>query len=215
LGDRFKSLPNGWLSEAEADILYTAPFVVPPGGAILEIGSWIGRSSCCLAHGIRDASHQIRYDIVDFGIAGIDEWHDRLGGNILEHDDAKAFLNVICAPGGTAAALKQNLVDRGLAKYVTLIILGDFTAYEPQQRYDLIFCDAAHDEAELRRNIPMVARVLQEECILICDDIVTRERAAMVNEFIHADHYYLTCEVEPYTKLAIFTRGERYRDFLF
>jgi predicted O-methyltransferase YrrM len=44
---------EGWLTEAQARRLYAAAGAVPPGGRIVEIGSFRGRSAIVLARGAR------------------------------------------------------------------------------------------------------------------------------------------------------------------
>lgn len=45
----------GWLTEAQARVLYDAAAAVPPGGRVVEIGSHHGRSTIVLASAVRDA----------------------------------------------------------------------------------------------------------------------------------------------------------------
>lgn len=207
-------LPQGWLTGLEAKVLYTATRTVQEDAAILEIGSWAGRSSCCIAYGVRDSGKKTRYDIVDYGIAGVDEWHERFGGNIFAYADPKQFIEVICVPGGTAAVLKQNLIDRGLAKYVSLIVLGDLADYETRTKYDFIFCDTTHGEEEIKRNIPRVSSLLKDDWILACDDIHTDVEIDLIGKLTGAEQVYMTKDVDQYAKIAVFTRGKKYRDFL-
>nr|WP_314073694.1 hypothetical protein [uncultured Roseococcus sp.] len=115
-------------------------------------------------YGIRDSfPRKIHYDIVDYGIAGADEWRSRFGGNLFAHKEAKKLAEFVMFPGGIGALLKQNLVDRELSRFVSLIILGDFRDYETIRKYDFIFCGATHDEAEIRKNIPLPRRFLRDE----------------------------------------------------
>jgi MMP 1-O-methyltransferase len=44
---------QGWLTPAEAICLYRLARRLPPGSTILEIGSWKGKSTYCLARGLR------------------------------------------------------------------------------------------------------------------------------------------------------------------
>lgn len=149
----------------------------------------------------------MRFDIVDYGIAGAAEWSARFGNSVFTQVEAEKMTEVIMFPGGTGARLKQNLVDRGLNALVSLIILGDVHHYETVRTYDLIFCDATHDEAEIRSNIPKMRSLAKSDAILICDDINKDKPAELVCELWGADTYYLTCESAQYGKMAIFTKG--------
>jgi predicted O-methyltransferase YrrM len=50
---------EGWLSEAQGRALYTAAAALRGPGAIVEIGSWKGRSTVWLAHGARRAGRRV------------------------------------------------------------------------------------------------------------------------------------------------------------
>lgn len=198
--------PEGWLSHFEAQCLYTATLNLL-GGSILEIGSWVGRSTCAIANGIRNNPQPPRFDVVDYGICGFDEWEMRFGDNLLGHPDAKRLIEPICFPGGVGGLLKKNLAERGLGKFVTSIFLGDIKDYLMQMKYDFIFCDATHDEEEIRKNIPIVARLLKENFILICDDIIRDDHLRLVAEMSQADECYSAKEADEYSKIAIYTKG--------
>lgn len=53
---RFKIRPfqhiDGWLTVTEASALYRTAAALPPDGVVVEIGSWKGRSTYCLAKGL-------------------------------------------------------------------------------------------------------------------------------------------------------------------
>lgn len=42
---------NGWLTRDEGELLFTLAQALPPGSTIVEIGSFFGRSTICLARG--------------------------------------------------------------------------------------------------------------------------------------------------------------------
>jgi len=52
---------DGWLSKGEAKYLYSLASYGPGQGAIVEIGSWKGRSTICLARGSVDALGEKAY----------------------------------------------------------------------------------------------------------------------------------------------------------
>ncbi len=199
-------LPPGWLSNYEARILYTLAAGMPDQSRILEIGSWVGRSSCCIAYGIRDSARRsIRYDIVDFGIAGIDEWEARFGSNLFHLQDARKIAEVVMFPGGTAGLLKKNLVDRGLSSIVTSIFLGDLENLESKGQYNFVFCDAVHDLNEIEKNIPIIKSLIDEKnFVLACDDVISHEVAIKISSMIDSKYYFISHEMDNYSKLAVF-----------
>jgi predicted O-methyltransferase YrrM len=54
---------SGWLTQREATILYELAKTVPSRQAIVEIGSWKGRSTACLARGAQDGRGATVYAI--------------------------------------------------------------------------------------------------------------------------------------------------------
>ncbi len=202
-------LPTGWLTGLDVAVLYNLCKIAGDNCHVLEIGSWIGRSSCVIAYGIRDFGLSgVSYDIIDYGITGAEEWMRRFNKVLYSETGVKDLAPVVLFPGGTGALLKQNLVDRDLAKYVNLIILGDVVGYKPKFAYDVIFCDATHGPDEIRKNIPIVRQLVDEtNFLVVCDDIITDSDALLAMDLLGADTYYLTSSIAEYTKVAIFGKG--------
>ena len=202
------SLPDGWLNGLDAALLYNA--TIKTGGAgVLEIGSWIGRSSCVIATAIKKCEElQRHFEIVDFGIAGAKEWVRRFGSSPFTCGDAEKFCAAIYAQGGTVAVLKQNLVDRDLSQYVDLIILGDFAIYKTTRKFSFVFCDCTHDLQEIEKNVPLISEILEKDSILICDDIATPEMLELVCDLSGMSTCYLSNRTDSYSKFGILTRGK-------
>lgn len=206
-------LPQGWLNGFEAALLFNATLRTE-GTNILEVGSWVGRSSCVIASAVKAKNNsETNYEIVDFGIAGPDEWQRRFGDSLFAHHDVKKLAETICFPGGTAALLKQNLVQRGLSEYVRLIILGDVSDYKTTKSYDFIFCDCTHDKYEIERNIPILSEKLSKEFILICDDIHDVQTLDIIRDISGAEHMYLSNRDDQHSKFGILTKGKYARAF--
>ena len=205
-------LPDGWLNGLDAAVLYNCALRV--AGPILEVGSWVGRSTCCIAYGLRDRpsgpdANSVGFDVVDFGIAGIDEWELRFRSNVFTHPSARELVNVICFPGGSAALLKCNLISRSLSKYVRGIFLGDLKDFASRSRYEFVFCDASHDMDEINRNLPLIAELLNsKDFILVCDDIIDEATALHVMRIVGAEEGSLSCTADRYSKLLVCTRGK-------
>jgi len=75
---------EGWLSDAEAKWLFKRALSLPDGANLVEIGSFKGRSTCCLAFGCRGTKKRV------FAVDSFD------GGPDLEpHDSFREFcLNI-------------------------------------------------------------------------------------------------------------------------
>ena len=204
------SWPDGWINIHDLAVLYT--IAKKTSGAIMEVGSWIGRSSCAISYGLRDGEFSAvkpRFDIVDYGITGLDEWRQRFGNDLELRKNADRILKVIYHPGGSGALLKQNLVDRKLSQYVRSIFLGSLEDYSTKYLYDFIFCDAAHSEDEIRANIPLIQKLLNgDDFVLVCDDIVDQNSAELVNEVICADIMWMTNLSYKYSKFLICAKGK-------
>src|SRR5688572_27206260 len=100
------SMPEGWLNQVEMQILYS--LARRGNGPVLEIGSWLGRSTTAIAAGIRDGGHRA-FDTVDFGITSIPEFEEKLQTGIETLSHNPIVIRSIHAPGGTTALLIENL----------------------------------------------------------------------------------------------------------
>lgn len=117
---------EGWLTKNEGAFLYGNAKKVKSGEVIVEIGSWKGRSTVCLASGSRDGN-QVRVFAID----------PHTGSS--EHQ--KPFGKV-----DTFGEFKQNLEKAGIVGYVETIQDTSEKAAEYLNRpVGLIFIDGAHE----------------------------------------------------------------------
>ncbi|MGL5735743.1 MAG: class I SAM-dependent methyltransferase [Beijerinckiaceae bacterium] len=199
-------LPDGWLNETEAAVLYNA--VALTEGPVLDMGSWIGRSTCAMAQAIRDGAKDRPFDVLDFGIAGDAEWRRRFNVDPATMPDGDRILKVIRAHGGTCGSLKQNLVDRGLEAHVRSLFFGDADHFISRGDYAVVFCDATHDRAEIDRSIPIVKRHLAaEDFLLICDDIIREEDAALIADMVGAQARWMSRPFDKKSKFLACAKG--------
>ena len=56
---------EGWLAPDEAAALYLLSSILEPGSTVVEIGSWKGKSTFCLAKGLRKGGRVIAIDTFD------------------------------------------------------------------------------------------------------------------------------------------------------
>jgi predicted O-methyltransferase YrrM len=111
---------EGWLLEREANWLFSAARALANGTNIVEIGSFKGRSTCCLAAGCRGSQKRV------FAIDAFD------GGVDLP--------NVNTLPD-----FSQNLERCGLSPYVkTVMALSGQVAQTWCQPIHLLFIDGSH-----------------------------------------------------------------------
>ncbi|RRR73342.1 MAG: class I SAM-dependent methyltransferase [Candidatus Viridilinea halotolerans] len=180
---RFPDLPvslPGWLTIAEQRMLYALAYLLP--GPILEIGSWLGRSTACLAFGIRDSRQPKTLVSVDLNLKPehFRPYGDQVGFfypaaatqplALVEVEQYHSNVApVLHAPGGILQALRTNLHSLDLLDLVH-IVMCDFRA-APRLPYRLIFCDVTHNPGEIAHNLPDLAHLLQPGTIVACHDI--------------------------------------------
>ncbi|MFN7225105.1 MAG: class I SAM-dependent methyltransferase [Paracoccaceae bacterium] len=187
--------PNGWMSAKDLTVLHNA--ALRTVGPVLEVGPWLGRSSSAIASGLRiraetDGQMPVFYDMIDFGITSASEWTERFNEKFRMEKDQGRVAEAVYHPGGTIAVLIKNLKDNELLKYVTNLIRGDFLDCPIERSYGLIFCDATHDDAEIHRHLPKLARLAGPGSTLIFDDIITEERADLVRSYLDVKFSFMT-----------------------
>jgi predicted O-methyltransferase YrrM len=112
-----------------------------PGALFVEVGTWLGRSTACLAQLIRASGKSLAFCAVDhcLGVPG------------SAHYD-----QVVAAAGGNIAGLLvKNLHEAGVLADVTLLVADSVRA---AQRFapgtiDFAFIDGAHDYDSVRADL--------------------------------------------------------------
>lgn len=115
-----------------------------PGGTLVEVGTYLGRSLCCLGELVRKSGKP-------FHCVGIDTC---LGSGIENGSDNHE--SAVRDGGGTfAGTLHRNVVDCGLGDVVTLIVADSVRASRlfADHSLTMMFLDAAHDGESVRRDI--------------------------------------------------------------
>ena len=174
-----KEIP-GWMSFREQRALYALARFSP--GPILEIGSWLGRSTVCIGRGIVDSGNKkefltcelaptmANYRYLPGNMVGFfypPESEVNMGNAPVElfENDIKPFVS---HPRGILGQLKDNLAAFNVSEAVSIFI-GDFRN-TPVKRYNFLFSDAMHSEKEIARNAPDLRRFLGQGSILACHD---------------------------------------------
>jgi hypothetical protein len=197
--------PDGWMAPADLAAIYN----VARGtlGAVLEIGPWLGRSTCAICAGLRDSAVKPIpfFDVIDFGITGPDEWQELFG---VPFDPTMAngvAARAIYHPGGTNAVLVNNLKRNELLKFTTSIIRGNFLQMPTSRKYDFVFCDTAHDETEAALYLPKISSVVNPGAWLIFDDVIREDLAEYICSHFNLDSALMTSHVAQYGKLLVFS----------
>ena len=166
-------LPFGWVSIALKNALETH---VIGKKNILEIGSFVGRSTCIVASKIKELNLDCNFDTIDLHFLNKEEFIS-FYSNLYKKDCTSAYDN-LCKKTkkfytlGTEIHLRKHLEERGLSKYVN-ILKGNFQTNKIVQskKYDLIFCDVSHDVEEIMLNCNEILKLSNDNAVLIFDDI--------------------------------------------
>lgn len=117
---------EGWLTEAEGIFLYETAKKVRPGNAILEIGSWKGKSTICLGKGTQQGN-EVQVYAVDPHIGSSE--HQKMFGKV---DTYQEFL--------------QNIKNAGVEKYVEPIRkTSEEASKNIRKSIGFLFVDGAHE----------------------------------------------------------------------
>ncbi len=115
-----------------------------PGGTLIEVGTYLGKSLCLLGDLVRKSGKPFTVIGVDTCRGtGIENGHDF-------HADAVNDGN-----GTFAGQLHKNVIDCGLADVVTIIVADSCRASQlfANNSVASVFLDAAHDEASVAKDI--------------------------------------------------------------
>lgn len=124
---------DGWLSEHEALFLYFAAYRSGQNGEIVEIGSWKGKSTVCLAQGLKDKHEKRKVWAIDPHKGVIQE------GKKLESSTYNEFMHTI-------RSLR-------LADYVHPIVsTSEKAAKEWKKPISVLFIDGLHDYTNTKRD---------------------------------------------------------------
>jgi len=140
---------EGWLSEPQGRALFEAARRVSGRGAIVEIGSWKGRSTIWLAAGARLAGSRVQ---------AIDP-HT----NSREDPEAR-----------TLAEFRANIERAGLAEAVEPLVMTSTRAAEIlADPVELLFIDGDHSPAGAARDMEIWLPRLVEGGTAMCHDVTT------------------------------------------
>jgi len=161
------NLPYGWINSRDGHILHECARLTE--GPILEVGSFVGRSTCFIAQGIRKNKYgPIPFCSIDLHASTPEElltYFAPLGFDKL-HAKYQHYMDL----GGSFNILQENLDRFGVQDLVD-ILQGDFLDVVPKKRYSMIFLDVTHNEEEIKRNVPPILTLSRPGTVLICHDI--------------------------------------------
>jgi hypothetical protein len=184
-------LPAGWTSPTLDQLL---PEYSQKSHRILEIGSFIGRSTALICQGIQKSKlSKVRFDTCDLHFKSCNDFRKfylKIYGKIIKIPDLQRYY---INNRGTYANLCKHLEELNLSKYVKCH-KGCFIDLKHKNKllksYNLIYCSVSHDVVEINYNIPSIGRLLdQHNSVLIADDINSKEQIdAIVKHIDFTEH---------------------------
>jgi len=186
------NLPDGWTSSRLEEVLFAQ---TQNSNRILEIGSFVGRSTCVICYAIKNSGRQIHFDTCDIHFRTQEEFIDFYKRVCKSYIEIPPLQKHYIENGGTMHHLKKNLTDRGLANFVNCH-KGCFKRLDERKKilgnYDMIYCDVSHDANEINANIPRIKNLLDKNhSVLICNHIVNDELKDLLLKHIEFTEYEL------------------------
>lgn len=136
--DWFPSDVEGWLLREEGEALRK----LARGKMVLEIGSYCGRSTICLAQ-------------------------EAMGVVSVDPHDGRATPK----PKDTYGEMQENLSRHGVVDRVRIVrSSSEDLASEPTHPFDLVFIDGAHDYSSVKRDIEVAIRHLKADGLIAFHD---------------------------------------------
>lgn len=138
-----------------------------PGGTLVEVGCYLGRSLCFLGDLVKESGKP-------FTVIGVDTCTGSGPENGTDH-----HAEAVSAGAGTmAGALHRNVMACGLEDVVTLVIATSVRAswMFAVRSLTMVFLDAAHDEANVMRDITAWKSKVREGGEIAGDDYGTPDQ---------------------------------------
>jgi predicted O-methyltransferase YrrM len=158
---------EGWLLPAEAQFLYE---IAKKSNRVLEIGCFMGRSTCAISAGLRPGCGLVVCD--SFRAEGTSREAEFYGCE-----------NVVLGN------LIVNLRTRGLS--TPMVICGDsICVHWLRPQFDFIFIDGSHDEDSVRQDLATAQQVALPGCVVAVHDYGDPDRPGLykaVNDFFAPD----------------------------
>lgn len=160
---------DGFLFEREGPLLYELARACSGRGVIVEVGSWMGKSTIWLASGSRAGAGSHVYAVDPH--TGSPECHEKYGDQIW-----------------TLPAFERNIDRAGVSELVSPIVAtSEDAAADFAHPVALLFIDAAHDVASVRRDLEVwTPKVVEGGIVALHDTGVGQEPLIVAAETLYA-----------------------------
>jgi len=157
---------DGWLTDSEAETLYNLAKECKGNGVIVEIGSWKGKSTICLAKGSKDGK--------SVKIIAIDP---HTGSAEHQSDKNKVW---------TFEEFKSNISKAGMEDIITPIVKTSAeAAKEVSQAVEFVFIDGAHDYNSVKEDFELwFPKVIDGGIIALHDSTLWEGPKQVVKEYM-------------------------------
>ena len=171
---------DGWLSPREEKFLYRAAKHAPKGGSIVEIGSWQGKSTTCLAYGTM-AGHQVNVYAIDP--------HE---GSIEQKDQLAKLENK-----SSLSKFKQNVKKARIDKTVIPIIKkSEDAAKEWKMPISFLWIDGDHRYEVAKSDFDLYSPFVIEKGIIAFHDSTQNNVPRVVYESFKKKGFRNICLVD-------------------
>lgn len=163
---------EGWLKKEEVEILYFLAKNCKKGGAIVEIGSWKGKSTICLALGSKDGNKIIV--------------------NSIDHHTGSPEHRLIHKKVWTLDDFKKNITSAGINDLVRPIVKTSETAAQSfSEPINLIFIDADHSYEGIKNDFELWFPKVSEGGIMAFHDTTSwKGPSKAVNQLIFKSSFF-------------------------
>ena len=150
---------QGWLHDNAGGLLYQLAHLVPPSQAVVELGSWKGRSTAWLGFGMKDRNGG--------KLVAVDTWK----GTAAEPGHAEMLRNY--GPDQLFDEFRGNMARLGLADHVEP---WRMTTIEAARRWDrgpigVLHIDASHEYLDVRADFEHWAPHVATGGYIVFDDV--------------------------------------------
>lgn len=177
---------EGMLTDKEAALLYNLAAHGPGKGAIVEIGSYKGKSTACLALGSNSAGREKVHAV---------DWH-------------QGWKKAV--PGGSYSAFLKNMKRAGVSDYVVPVVMKSEEAVRKWKKpIRLLWIDGSHDYADVRKDFLLWSRFVIEGGVVVFHDSFWDGPFRVANRYLLQSGRFSKAGMADYIIFAVKTKPSK------